>query len=242
MENIYTNTELHRALATFLLTMGGFLAYHGLSGSGWVNRRNKEITEGGTYELSLFLTRKTLGFLFLGLIPAIIFFVGYGYPGYSAHTLNIPSSFRWLIYTGICLLILVMVYFPARKQEFHERIPEMRLDRWNMARFGILVGGWAVYLFAYEFLFRELLLFTWVEALGIIPAIVLNTILYAMAHLPKGIQEVKGSVVFGPLLCMGSLISGSFITPFIWHLVLAVSSELYAIYFNPAMQIKLNPK
>lgn len=242
MENLYTNAELHRALAALILTLAGFLAYYWFAFSSWLKSRIKEITDKDNQELSLFISRKSIGFLFLGLIPATLYFMMNGYPGYSTSTIILPSSFKWLICTGICLLIVILTSILARKQDFYGRIPEMRLKEWNLAKVGVLVCGWAVYLFAYELLFRELLLFTWVEAIGIIPAIALNTVLYALVHIPKGLQETKGSLVFGPLLCLGSLITGSFLIAFIWHLVLAVSSELYAIHFNPAMRINLNTK
>lgn len=242
METYYANGELHRSLTVLILTLTGFLAYFGLAFSAWLKNRIKEISGRSNQELSLFVMRKSLGFLFLGLIPATLFYMLFGYPGYSTSMVLIPSAFKWLIFTAICLLIVRLASSLARKQQFYGRIPEMRLTDWNLAKVGVMVCGWAVYLLAYEFLFRELLLFTWVEAIGIIPAIVLNTVLYALVHLPKGMQETKGSLAFGPLLCMGSLLTGSFITAFIWHLVLAVSSEMYAIHYNPAMRINLITK
>jgi membrane protease YdiL (CAAX protease family) len=242
MEEIIAFTGLHRALTALALTLAGFLAYYRLAFSTWLGNRHKEITYRNNQEVSLFITRKSLGFLFLGLVPATLYFMVYGYPGYSTSMIIIPSAARWLIFTGICLLIVMLASILARNPHFYGRIPEMRIDDWNLARMGVLVGGWAVYLLAYEYLFRELLLFTWVEAIGIIPSIILNTLLYALVHLPKGMQETKGSLVFGPLLCMGSIITGSFLTAFVWHLVLAVSSELYSIHYNPAMRINFNGK
>lgn len=242
MEELFTNAGSQKAITALALTVAGFMAYQRLAFSKRLENRYRIISDGRHRVMSLFITRKSLGFIFLGLVPATLYFTLYGYPGYNPGMFQIPSVVKWLTIAITSLAIVVLVSFPARKQEFYGRIPEMRLGEWNLASVGILFAGWSVYLFAYEFLFRELLLFTWIEATGIIPAILINTVLYALVHIPKGMQEVKGSLVFGPLLCLGSLLTGSFLTAFIWHLALAVSSEMFAIYNNPGMQIKLNRK
>ena len=56
----------------------------------------------------------------------------------------------------------------------------------------------------------------------------LNLLLYALAHLHKGWREVGGSLIFGVLLVLATIFSGSLLISFFSHLVLALSNGYFA--------------
>ena len=80
---------------------------------------------------------------------------------YSLHELGVQLGDITvsLIYTAIMApLIVIMNFFAARKPESLQTYPQMRITTWTKKRFLINALGWGAYLFAYEFLFRGILL------------------------------------------------------------------------------------
>lgn len=187
----------------------------------------------------LFLFQKILGFLMLGPVAALIF-----YPFFSLNTNNSNFSIHlpvspWSITALLIILIVILIYFSARNNDVYERIPHMRLKEWSSINILTSITGWGLYLLGYEFIFRQLLLFTWAEAFGVIPAIVVNVAIYSAFHLPNGRKETVGSIFFGLALCLISLQTGTFLLAFLLHFTLSVSTEMFSIYHNPDMQFNL---
>lgn len=96
---------------------------------------------------------------------------------------------------------------------------------------------WIAYLFGYELMFRGLLLFTTVEFMGAWPAIILNTALYALVHIPKNLEETIGAVPLGLLLCLITLSTGTFWVAFGVHVCLALSNFFFSLRNHPEMQV-----
>lgn len=190
-------------------------------------------------KINLFLFQKILGFIMLGPVTALLF-----YPFFSLNSsISIYSVYfqvsPWSITAFLILLIVILIYFSARKSDIYERVPHMRLKEWRLINILTSILGWGFYLLGYEFIFRQLLLFTWAEAFGIVPAIVVNVALYSAFHLPNGRKETVGSIFFGLVLCLVSLQSGSFVLAFLLHFTLSVSTEMFSIHHNPCMSFNL---
>jgi membrane protease YdiL (CAAX protease family) len=117
--------------------------------------------------------------------------------------------------------------------------PELRLKNWTSTGLAVAIGGWILYLTAYEYLFRGLLLFTCIEAFGLWPAAVINLALYSALHLPKGMKEAIAAIPFGALICYLTIKSGSILPAIFIHVLQAVSCELFCIYRNPEMKFHL---
>ena len=83
---------------------------------------------------------------------------------------------------------------------------------------GQSVIGWGLYLFGYEALFRGTLLFALFRAAGAWPAIVISTIVYALAHLDKRAGEVLGSIPLGLVWGMACLEAGGLWPALLCHL------------------------
>ena len=84
------------------------------------------------------------------------------------------------------------------------------------------------------FFFRGFLLFACLPW-GIWPAITVNVLVYALAHLPKGMREVWGAVPFGIYLCIVTLVHGSVWIAFALHMAIAVVNEIVSLNAHPEM-------
>lgn len=118
----------------------------------------------------------------------------------------------------------------------------MRLSTWGQKEVLISISGWALYLLAYEYVFRGLLLFSTAEAFGAWPAVGINLLLYSVFHIPNGKKETLAAIPFGLVLCIVSLLTGSFWMAFLLHLILSTSTEMFSIHYNPDMRFQFMSK
>lgn len=186
-----------------------------------------------------FLKMKLYGFLMMGIIPYLFFSTIMISP-----VANDPAiSVFWRIPSHILLilpiLIIIMNFFVASKEDFHARIPQMRITEWGIPNLIISIGGWGIYLLGYEYLFRGLFLSSWVEAFGPITAIAVNVFFYSLFHIPNGTKEAVGAIPFGIILCLLTIQMGSFLPAFLLHWLLSVSAEIFSIHHHPDMQFNL---
>ncbi len=168
------------------------------------------------------------GFLFFGVVPWVLLRlalpdfrlqdVGVVMP---SHGWILPSLSFWVV---IVLLVSRVAGSPASLAQY----PQMRGVTWTPWIVSLNALTWALYLSGYEFLFRGLLIFPLLPVLGVAGTLVLNLGLYALAHLHKGWREVGGSFVFGALLVVATIYSGSLLISFFSHLVLALSNGFFA--------------
>lgn len=89
-----------------------------------------------------------------------------------------------------------------------------------------------LYTLAYEVMFRGYLLFTCLEEMGLVLAIVINTAIYALVHIPKGWKETVGTFPMGIILCWLTIESGNIWIAVAVHVALAWSSEWFSIYYG----------
>jgi membrane protease YdiL (CAAX protease family) len=135
-------------------------------------------------------------------------------------------------------LILIGNFFVAGSKENLEQYPQIRISNWSYKSLAVSSITWVLYLTGYEVMFRGLLLFSVYHEFGINTAISLNVLLYALVHLPKGKRETIGSVPLGFILCVLAIHTGSFLVPLLFHIIMALSNDYFAIRKNPDMRIK----
>lgn len=180
-----------------------------------------------------FLISKITGLLFLGLIPAMLLIVFFEIPltelGVSIN--NSGGVIHWVV--PIIFLQGTIGLFSTRNPDLWKQYPEMRVSTWTIGRLAVASGGWILYLSAYEFLFRGVLLVLCLKAFGQWPAIAINLSLYSALHLTKGWKETLGAIPFGALLCYLTISSGSLFPAFLVHLAQALSTEILCIRNNP---------
>ena len=236
MENL-----LLKAVFATCLVIAGYVFYYFLSESAKISTRFSERYSFEQSEIYRFLFQKLTGFLFLGVIPFFLFFRFFAltkegsFPGYF------PEWKTDTLLAVLHLCVVILAFLSARKAEVHTVVPGMRLSSWKPVHVLVSLLGWGIYLLAYEYIFREILLFAWAEAAGIFPAIMVNVVIYAIFHLHKGKLETLGSIPFGIILCLISLNAGSFLPALMLHFTLAASTEVFSIYHNPAMYFNFKP-
>lgn len=219
------------------LIIPGYYAYHFLSDSkkvsNWFSNRY-------TYERSeiyRFFYQKITGFVLLGVLPGILFFHFFELSTEGYSIVFFTDNLSWFSFYALLGVILIVTFFSAKAKEVNAVVPVMRLRNWKIIHLTFSMFGWGLYLLAYEFIFRQMLLFSWTEAYGSYTAILVNVIIYAVFHIPKGKLETLGSIPFGIVLCLVSLHAGTFLPAFLLHFALAVSTELFSIYHNSQMKV-----
>jgi len=135
-------------------------------------------------------------------------------------------------------IILVANFFNSKREKQLTVYPAIRSKEWGVGLIFVDMVSWALYLLAYEFMFRGYLLFHCIEAWGVVVAIAVNIVIYAAAHLPKGLFETAGSLPLGIVFCLIAILTGSFWTIFILHFVMAFSNDLFSVWRNPAMRYR----
>ena len=178
--------------------------------------------------------RKRLGgFIFLGVLPGVLMLVsgarvessyGLSYQGISNMSLPIIA---------IALVILVITFINSQSKNNLKVYPQIRKKVWSASMLGGSTVTWMLYLLAYEFLFRGILLFSSLEILDQSKAIGLNLAFYSIFHLQKGLKEILASIPFGLILCLLAINSGSIWPAYFLHVELALCTEWLSIYFNP---------
>ncbi len=204
----------------------------------WLKKDKKEKTESKL--INRYLFRKISGFIILGLIPGVVagifFSTGPAQAGMvMGKTLNL---WPWII--GASLFFIALNFFNSKNADLRAMYPELRLKQWTFSGLSIAIAGWILYLSAYEYLFRGLLLFSCIEACGLWLAAAINIALYAALHLPKGMKEAIAAIPFGALICYLTIETGSIIPAIFIHSLQAVSCELFCIYRNPDMSFNIS--
>ncbi len=148
------------------------------------------------------------------------------------------------VHSGIWLAVLSALIIPfcffAGKVPANLKVyPQIRATSWNMRLLALSALSWAAYLFCYEIFFRGFLLFSCVRAFGPQWAVLVNVVVYALSHLPKGKNETIGSLLFGGVLCIATLQTESIWVAFGSHLVMALTMEWVSIYNHGSMRIVL---
>ncbi len=199
----------------------------------WLNRRfGREAASVRRVLLS-----RLLGTFLFGFIPALLVLFLYGQP-LRDFGLNTDAFRRiipfWLV-SGI--LIFILVYFISRRERNLALYPQIRCRVWDTGLVLLSAVSWMVYIAGYEFMFRGFLLFASFGSYGYWPAIAINVIYYALAHIHRGALETFGAVPAGLVFCYFSLQTGSLCFALLTHITLALTTEWFSLYYNPEMRV-----
>ena len=167
------------------------------------------------------------GFFFFGIVPFILFRV-YG-AEFDFLIIEKEHLSNTLFWTAILSLVAITVAYINVKNSKQSIYPQFKIDKWTIPYKCLTYSTWILYLTGYEFMFRGLLLFGLVEEFGYYPSIILNVVLYAFVHIPKGLKEVIGCFILGPILCVVALYTDNVFAPIIIHLSLCLGNEYFSI-------------
>ena len=136
---------------------------------------------------------------------------------------------------GGSLLVLGINLLQGRRPAHYGVYPLIRYKKWTPGLLAVSLITSSLFIIGYEFMFRGFLLFALVPVTGVWLAVAINVLIYALAHIHKGLGETIGSVPFGILLCWITLESGNFWAIMVIHLTLSLSADLVALKANPQM-------
>ncbi|MDH5381077.1 MAG: CPBP family intramembrane metalloprotease [Cyclobacteriaceae bacterium] len=237
-KNLIWNNEAKAALI-IMIGLIGFLSFWFISNSENIkNYFQRKYPSGKASEVH-FIFGKTIGFLFIAMVPAMIC------------KLTIPE-FEWAeyglifhkektLYSILSILVLALIGIPivyrhSKSPETLKKYPQIRARLWTWRTVITEIGGWVLYLFGYEFLFRGIMLLLLSNLIGILPSIAINTALYSATHIPKGREETIGAIPIGILFSFLTLYSESIWIAFTIHLIISMTNFYGALKHNPEIK------
>jgi hypothetical protein len=178
------------------------------------------------------LYRKRLaGTLCFGAVPLLI--DGLWLPGaLSSHGLALSGAAIGGPAVAVLAVILAPILFTAAKKPMQlAAYPQIRLpvEAWDGALIARNAASWAIYLLAYEWLFRGFLLFPLVEAWGLWSGMSAMIAIYVLVHLDKPPTEAFGCFPMGLAFGLLSVETGSIFWPWLLHLGIALGSEMFCL-------------
>ena len=222
-------------LVIALLTIG-FVTYWFLAESSAL--RQRMVTADGEMpdNTRWVVFQKLMGFLFLGAIPlgVVLGVLPHTLTDYGLSFANTSTSLLWVF--GLACLVVPLNVNAARRPTNLEYYPMIRATRWSPRLVLTNALATTAYLFAYELMFRGILLSVCVMMLGVWPAIAINVALYSTTHLPKGPAETIGAIPFGLLVCYITLTTGTIWVAVVIHIILSLSNDYLSVHYHPSMQ------
>ncbi|MHC1774953.1 MAG: CPBP family intramembrane glutamic endopeptidase [Lentimicrobium sp.] len=182
-----------------------------------------------------YLARKLSGVILLGLIPGVLSWIYFKSAFLNLTILSTRSPNLWVLMIAVSVLLILLNLVNSRSTDLQKVYPEMRLQEWDLKSIFIASGGWIIYLTAYEYLFRGILLFACLNAFSMWPAIAINIALYSSLHLYKGLKEALAAIPFGLFICYITIESSSILPAVIIHSLQAITAEISCIFRNPEM-------
>ena len=192
---------------------------------------------GENAQANYILSQRLIGIFFLGVAPVIAALIIFP-EGLRAYGVAVPKVLPTIYWTGgISLGLLPLVLSFSRKPDFYRTYPLIRKKNWDMKLIAINTSSWFIYLLAYEFFFRGLLLFVCWRAFGSYPAILINVSLYFCVHIPYGFWVSLGSIPLGFAMCLATLHTGGIWVAFAVHLLVALLNDYIALRANPEIVV-----
>ena len=234
--NFYlSNTSLYVFWSVIVVTVS-FLSYHFITSSGKFKKRVSKYFGKKRAKVKIIVIQRLLGLIFFGLIPGIVSgcILKTSLSEMGLNTYNFTESLKWI---GIISpIILIMNYLNAGNKDNLAMYPQIRKKKWNTGLLVLSALSWITYLIGYEFMFRGFLLFNLYNTIGILPAITINTSIYALVHVPKGLKEAIGAIPLGIVLCILTLNTGSIIIALVVHIIMALSNEWFSLIASSKMK------
>ncbi|MBV6440174.1 MAG: hypothetical protein EPGJADBJ_01837 [Saprospiraceae bacterium] len=227
-----TSEHFDAALAIALVTVGFILFWSVVTSRSLTPRLAGVVGYERAQETKIYLQR-LVGICFYGVFPALVFliFLDHNWSDFGVLPRWTSQDLLWIL--GLSVLALPLSYAGARKVDSQEMYPEIRRPEWRSKTLILSALAWAVYISAYELMFRGFLLFSCDRAFGAGAAIAVNTSIYALTHVPKRMTEGIGAIVFGVILSLITLRTGTIWVSVLVHIVLALSNEWFSLRFNP---------
>ncbi len=159
--------------------------------------------------LLLINLKHILGILLFGLIFYLIT------PEYRflINSFEIPNLNILLLLLGVVFISALLAFTLVKKNLKNKA----EISQYNHNQGWIYFIIRIVFLISYEFFFRGVLLFFFIENNGLILAIIISTSLYVLIHIFDTKAEILGAIPFGIVLCLFSYFTNNIWAAFIIH-------------------------
>jgi membrane protease YdiL (CAAX protease family) len=213
-------------ILAFSVSSFGYILFYVLEISGlWQNNQVTKV-----------IFRRISGVFIFGFIPMLLIRILLK-QDLSEYGLAVPGI-KSIMWTSILAVIIIPVnYYNSKSPANLLQYPQIRTRIWSWDLLILSALSWIAYMFAYEFLFRGFLLFSAIHVLGVWPAVIINTGVYSLVHIPKGLKETLGAIPFGMLLCFLSIKAGNIWIAFFSHCILALSNEWFSLRNHPEINL-----
>ena len=179
--------------------------------------------------LLLINLKHILGILLFGLIFYLIT------PEYRflINSFEIPNLNILLLLLGVVFISALLAFTLVKKNLKNKAEISQYSHNQGWIYFIIRI----VFLISYEFFFRGVLLFFFIEINGLILAIIISTSLYVLIHIFDTKAEILGAIPFGIVLCLFSYFTNNIWAAFIIHSTL---SGVYEVSMFNHLTLKTN--
>ncbi len=217
--------------AIIILCLLFFYAYYYLAHADFLKNFIAKKSSQQQQKLLLFSVRKITGFIFLGVLPGVLYYV-FVNPEFLQFGISVKAMKENISLLLILFVIIVTILFVVQSANPERSSLQIDLKEWSLSLFLLNSLGWIIYLAGYEFLFRGILLFECNQSFGFWPAIAINVAIYSAIHMVNGKDQAIGALIFGTLACYFTLTRGTILIPFFMHVSLSVMSDFFSIKLN----------
>jgi membrane protease YdiL (CAAX protease family) len=174
-------------------------------------------------------TTRIIAFVCMAIFPIVyIHLLSIDFLGINCVWSSDDSKYTFVL----ALLLIPLGAINAKGKEHLSMYPQVRMKKWNSIEYAFNILSWGLYLLGYEFLFRGILFLGLIPFTGLYPAILINTLLYALAHLYKGKKETLGSIPLGIVLCLITSHTETIWTAFFVHWIMATNNFVWSHYYT----------
>jgi membrane protease YdiL (CAAX protease family) len=165
------------------------------------------------------------------VLPAIIVFVVSPDPVWSMVFYGFTTG-RWgtgVLFMGASIPIAVLIaYMGSKDPAMRERYPFSKRACESLGKFVLFEFSYLVlYYFSWEFLFRGLLFFPLVPAVGLIPALGIQTVVSTLYHFGHPDTEIYAAAAGGVIFGLIAYATGSFLYTVFIHALVGITTDSF---------------
>ena len=147
---------------------------------------------------------------------------------YLVNTIEIPRLQVLIPFIVILFLSAFVSHLSIQKQQdFHD----IHINQYSFSNAWFYFSIRFSFLLSYEFFFRGVLLFKFLDNSSLSLAILYSTILYVIIHIFDSKKEIIGAIPFGIVLCLITYLTNSIWYAFLIHLALSAVYEVSVFYY-----------
>lgn len=158
------------------------------------------------------------GIVFYAILPEFRFLI---------NNIEIPRLHLLLL----ILLALFLSIHISNNAVQNQILKDTYVSGYNLSNAWVYFTLRFVFLLCYEFFFRGVLLFQFLEFTTLTMAIIYSTILYVLIHIFDSKKEIIGAIPFGVVLCLFAYYTKSVWYVFFIHIALSAVYEISMFYY-----------